>query len=835
MPRFALASSSRRARVRRYAASFIVLALGTAGTAGWNALQTQQTRDLQHAQLQQFAKHTDVELQLNLQPAFYIVNSLEVFIRESSGAFEPLQLESIMRELGLHTDHLLNLTVAPNNRMDFIIPRAGNEAVIGKRYEDLAEQWPAIKAIIDSKQARLVGPMRLVQGGSGLVYRHPVYLNDGSYWGLVSVVLDAEEVLDTASEDDADVVYALREVNAADQPLTPVFWGDAAAFVDPYILRTLSPSGAHWQLALAEPRVDMVAGQTRWGIGLLLSLMLAVLTYITARSVRARRIAGQQLASVFASARDGVAILDPKGHVLDVNAAMVTMFGYERAQARGKRLEDFGNGLTPEAVYASLWAGATQHGFWRGELTNRHADGTISTDIAAVSAVRDKQGVLTHYVVSMSSLDSIREDVVTGLPSRNVLDDRISQALAAAAATNAGVALLVVGLDHFRDVNDSYGHRIGDLLLRAVGQRIRETVGPNASIARVGGDEFAVILTDSKSAIAIEAVVGRLIEVLGAPYAVGEHELRGSGSIGISIYPSDAGTAAEMFQHAGQALRKAKDEGRNRFAYFNPGMQAEVLERSQLAQDLWRALEAGEITSYFQPIVDLRSGRIVKAEALARWHHPDRGLLGPASFVPIAERLGIIGDLGQHLFEGVVDASHRLHRAHPGFQVSFNMSPLELAGKSLGYHDRLQMEIAEGFPPNALVIEITEGVLVERNDIVTSRLRQLREDGVQFAVDDFGTGYSSLSYLQQLDVDFLKIDRSFISGLEPGNDAHALCQAVIEMAHRLKLQVVAEGVETEQQRDLLVEAGCDLAQGFLFARPMPAADLRALLDAQSQS
>jgi len=422
-------------------------------------------------------------------------------------------------------------------------------------------------------------------------------------------------------------------------------------------------------------------------------------------------------------------------------------------------------------------------------------------------------------------------DALTGLPNRRMLRERLERQLELGGAAGQQLAVLFVDLDHFKEVNDTLGHGKGDALLLQAAQRIRAVLRPQDTVARMGGDEFTVLMPDVAGRAEVNAVVEALIAAMAAVYLLDSERAFVSASVGIAVFPEHGREIEALFKHADQALYAAKDSGRNRYHYFTPELQAQVRMRVRLSNDLRGAVERGEFRLVYQPIVELASGRILKAEALLRWQHPQLGLITPGEFIALAENSGQIVEIGEWVFrESAAQVQAWRRTLAPQFQLSINKSPLQFRAET-GVHSLWVEQLeALGLPGSALAVEITEGLLLERHSPAGEQLAHLRRAGISIALDDFGTGYSSLSYLQRYELDELKIDRSFVSNLQPGSKDLALCKAIITMAHELGMRVVAEGVETAAQRDLLLEAGCDLGQGYWFARPMAAPALERLLE-----
>lgn len=424
-------------------------------------------------------------------------------------------------------------------------------------------------------------------------------------------------------------------------------------------------------------------------------------------------------------------------------------------------------------------------------------------------------------------------DALTGLPNRRMQRDRLEQAIARSQRDGQPLALMLVDLDHFKEVNDTLGHDRGDLLLVEAARRIRACVRESDVVARMGGDEFTVILPGLGQPARVEHIAHQMLASLAAPFLLGGEVAYVSASIGITLYPADAALIEDLLKNADQALYAAKDAGRNRFSYFTPELQAQAQTRVRLANDLRRALDEDQLELHYQPIIELASGRVTKAEALLRWHHPERGAVPPDQFIPIAESTGLIAEIGDWVFRRAAAQVCRWRtQVHPQFQVSVNRSPAQFRGDGAGRASWADILEALGLPGSSIAVEITEGLLLDASEAVSAQLLAFRDAGIAVSLDDFGTGYSSLSYLQQLDIDYLKIDRSFVHALGEDGSGRPLCKAMIVMAHELGLKVVAEGVETAEQHDWLRQAGCDYAQGYHFARPMPAEAFEAFLAAR---
>ncbi|WP_119353181.1 putative bifunctional diguanylate cyclase/phosphodiesterase [Azohydromonas sediminis] len=446
------------------------------------------------------------------------------------------------------------------------------------------------------------------------------------------------------------------------------------------------------------------------------------------------------------------------------------------------------------------------------ELTDR---------VAVAFAARARERMLEHQA---------SHDMLTGLPNRMLLKDRVERDIAAARRNQQRVALLFIDLDRFKQVNDTLGHGVGDALLTQAVQRLRACVRDSDTIGRLGGDEFAVALPELRTPHDAARVADQVVATLSAPFRVGHQECFIGASVGVAMYPDDGKGFDELLAHADIAMYRAKGAGRGCVVFFEAEMNAQERDRRQLAHDLRRAIERRELEVHFQPRVDAASGRIVSAEALVRWTHPQLGAVPPARFVPIAEEVGLIDALGEHVLAQACQRVAAWRRAGCRVdRVSVNVSARQLRGGHLLHAVRRELRAA-ALPPDTLELEVTEGTIVDASAAVTELLHTLRTDGVRIALDDFGTGYSSMIYLRRLPTDVIKVDRSFVAEMADDPRALSIVGAIVAMAKALGMSVTAEGVETQAQAELLVGLGVDELQGYLYGRPMPAGDFAARLE-----
>lgn len=564
-----------------------------------------------------------------------------------------------------------------------------------------------------------------------------------------------------------------------------------------------------------------------------------VLRDITARkqAEESKRLA----ALVYESSSEAMVVTDDQHLIITVNPAFTEITGYAEHEVLGKTHTILKSGRQDDSFYEEMWQAINSTGKWQGEIWNRRKNGEVYPQWLTINTIYHPDGAVKHRISMFTDISQKKQseeviwrqanfDPLTGLSNRRMFYESLTQAIKKSQRTTLPLVLLYLDLDLFKEVNDTLGHVVGDQLLKETAQRLTNCVRDIDTISRLGGDEFTIILNEVNDLSSVDRVCKLILKSIAEPFQLGDDVAYVSASIGITIYPTDADEVDDLMKKADQAMYMAKTNGRNQYSYFTQAMQDAAQRRMGLTNDLHVALEKQQIWVAYQPIVDLRSGRIVKAEALARWLHPKHGLIRPDEFIPIAEHTGLIHEIGDWIFrQAVQQVKHWQSIYHPQFHISVNKSPIQIHSKSprfVPWHTQLQQA---GLAGQSIVAEITEGLLLEVNASINQKLHEFHEAGIQLALDDFGTGYSSLSYLKKFDIDYIKIDRSFVSHLAPQSEDLALCEAIILIAHKLGMQVIAEGIETPQQRDLLITAGCDFGQGYLFNEALTAAAFEQLL------
>ncbi len=549
----------------------------------------------------------------------------------------------------------------------------------------------------------------------------------------------------------------------------------------------------------------------------------------------------RQAAVVFENAQEGIMVTDRDARILAVNQAFCEITGYDVDEVLGGTPAKFKSGRHDAEFYRAMWDALIRTGRWQGEVWDRRKDGQVYPKWLSISAVRDASGQTARYVSLFADITHLKEsearlehlahfDPLTELPNRLLFNSRLEHALEQARRHGQRVAVLFLDLDRFKTVNDSLGHPAGDELLIAVARRIRGRLREEDTVARLGGDEFVILLERLEDAQTAAVVAQDVLKVLTAPVMLGGgHEVFIGGSIGISLYPDDADEATRLVSSADAALYQAKEQGRNTYCFYTEGLTAAANEHLALETRLRRALERGEFVLHYQPLVDTRGGQPVGVEALVRWQPPGEAQVPPVKFIPIAEETGLIVPLGEWILRtACAQARAWIDAGLPPLTMAVNLS-----GRQFQSEDMVALVGAvleqTGLPARFLELELTESIVMEQAEQAIATLDALKALGVRLAIDDFGTGYSSLAYLKRFPIDKLKIDRSFVQGLADDADDREIAATIIAMARSLSLDVLAEGVESEQQLAILRQLDCDQYQGYLFAQPMPADELERLL------
>ena len=562
-------------------------------------------------------------------------------------------------------------------------------------------------------------------------------------------------------------------------------------------------------------------------------------TFDLEKEVAARKEAEEELrlsASVFENSNDGIIITDDKNLIVDVNRAFSTITGYSREEILGKDPRMFQSGRHEISFYQALWKSLNESGHWRGEVWNRKKSGEFYVESLDITAVKNSNGEVAHYVGIFSDITAVKEsqeklehlahfDALTQLPNRTLLADRLNQSIAHASRENQLLAVCFLDLDDFKPINDKYGHQVGDKLLINVATRLKKILRAVDSMARLGGDEFVLLIPSLKDLNELEQILSRIRNAIASPHLIDNLELQISASVGVTLYPLDDADPDTLLRHADQAMYMAKRAGRNRYHLFDAEEEQQAQSRLQQLERLRSALQSREFVLHYQPKVNMRSGEVIGLEALIRWNHPSRGLVSPGEFLPLVEHSDVAIEIGDWVIREALEQIQQWSQKGLGISVSVNIAPRHLQQPDFVQRLKQHLEQYPELKPGQLELEIVESAALE--DIVGVRqlITSCQEMGVNFSLDDFGTSYSSLTYLKRLPIDTLKIDQSFVRDLQDNTEDLAIVEGVVTLAKVFQRKVIGEGVETPEHGIMLMRLGCDLAQGYGISRSMPAANV----------
>ena len=541
----------------------------------------------------------------------------------------------------------------------------------------------------------------------------------------------------------------------------------------------------------------------------------------------------RQAAAVFESTQEGVLVTDARQRIVHVNPAFTRITGFAAEEVLGRTPTHFKSGRHDAGFYQQLWQRLSIDGSWSGEIWNRRKDGEVFPMWQRIRAIHDERGALTHYVAVFSDISAIKHsqheldflahhDPLTGLPNRLLFSERIEQALQRARREGRRGALLLIDLDHFKIINESLGHNTGDQLLKMIGERLEASFGPGVTLARLGGDEYGVLCDDCAEDELAGQLARQTLDSLKQPFLLDDQRLFVGASIGISLFPDDGDSVEQVMRNADSALFRAKTQGRQTFSFYSQDMTQHALTRVRLESQLRQALEDAQLRVYYQPIHRLADQCMVGVEALVRWQHPERGLVPPGEFIPVAEDSGLIGAIDAWVLEQA--CAQMVRWQQQGTTLEFVAVNVSSRLFSRGELDRRVARVLRdsGLAPECLELEVTESAVMDNPQRAERLLSHLHGLGIRLAIDDFGTGYSSLARLKRLPVQKLKLDQSFVRGLPQDRADTAIASTVVMLGQRLGLRVLAEGIESEEQAAYLREIGCGYGQGYWFGRPQPA-------------
>ncbi len=539
---------------------------------------------------------------------------------------------------------------------------------------------------------------------------------------------------------------------------------------------------------------------------------------------------------VFNHSAEAILVTGPDRRILRVNPAFEAITQYQESEVLNRQPDELiKSDRHSDEDYQQLWEVLSKTDLWKGELCDKRKDGSTFSAQHTISAVRDSTGQITHYIDLFRDISEKKQqeeyirnlahyDQLTGLPNRALFIDRLKQSIYRARRKHQNIGLMFIDLDRFKYVNDTLGHDAGDELLAKVAERLNETVREQDTVSRLGGDEFTIILEELAAPEDSVLVADKLIQHLCQPLDIKGHEMVVGASVGISTFPLHGDDQDTLIKCADTAMYHAKESGRNQSKLYNESMSAKASERFHLERLLRKAIEDEEFELYFQPQINITSGRVCGCETLIRWNNPEQGLIGPMEFIPLAEETGLIIPLGEWvLHHSLVCANRWQEQGVEDITVSVNVSSKQLSAGNFAEKVR-QLVTLNAFPPERLELEITESAVMENPNQVIAELNQIRELGVNISLDDFGTGYSSLSYLKKLPVTKVKIDRSFVRDINVDKDDEEIVKAIIAMSRTLGLKVIAEGAETKDHIDFIRRADCHDVQGYYYSQPLPEAD-----------
>jgi diguanylate cyclase (GGDEF)-like protein/PAS domain S-box-containing protein len=752
------------------------------------------------------------------------------------------------------------LIYAPGGIIRHAVPIEGNEKAIGLNLL----QDPVMRA--ETQLARntglltLAGPLELRQGGAGLVARLPIFLDQAqstaSFWGFVNVVLKLPQALDSVNLPNLSsrgFSYKLWRIEPESGQVQVIMASSDRPLLDP-VRKSFSVPNGGWTLSLAPTAgwSDPAGLATKAGVAMLWSMLLAYLVKLQMRQLAQRQNLEQQVRArtrdIQASERQLAATLDAipdllfemglDGHYYTCHAPQSWLLAAPTQDLLGKTVAQV---MPPDAAQVVLeaLAEAQASGFSNGrELLLATRDGPRWFELSVARKPVDagqapRLIVISHDVTARKQAEAhvaklAYFDSLTGLPNRTLLNDRMFHALAETNRRQDHLCVMFLDLDHFKKINDTLGHRVGDELLVTIAQRMQATLREQDTVARLGGDEFILLLPDTRADGAAR-VAQKLLQAISEPVSVESHELMVTPSIGIAICPEDGTDAETLSKHADVAMYRAKNAGRNSYRFFTAELQVDAARALLLDNELRRALQRQQFEVYYQPQLSLLTGKVVGMEALLRWRHPELGQVSPAEFIPVAENSGLILPIGEWVLQTAVAQARQWYDLGLGpITVAVNVSAVQFRQPNLPEQVQ-QVLVQTGLPAHLLDIELTESVAQQDPAGAMAIMAKLHAQGVNLSIDDFGTGYSSLSYLKRFAATQLKIDQSFVRDICVDPDDLAIVRAIISMARSLGLSTIAEGVETVAQLDLLRQEGCDEVQGYLLSRPLPVHEATAFL------
>jgi diguanylate cyclase (GGDEF)-like protein/PAS domain S-box-containing protein len=836
---------------------FIVSAIAC-GVIGW-LIEDDHLRNLR-AEVVIDADGYAREIQGKVQHAMSPAYALAALLKLGNGSL--LNFEQLAPELMALNPDVISLSLSPGGIVRQIVPLAGNEKAIGLDQLNDAQQGKEARAAMASGKLSVAGPVTLVEGGIGLVGRLPVFLttrisNESThFWGFANVVVKFPDILESVKLgklSEGGFAYALWRLDPKTQTRQVIVGAPLQQLDDPVQVAINIPNGT-WTLSVSPLHGWRDAGEVaaKVALSLVLSGLLALVTKLLAEARRhereleatvaartsaiVEREAQLRVAATAFASHEGMMVTDTRQIIIKVNQAFTDITQFASDEVIGKTPGILKSGRHDAEFYQSMWEGLSLRRFWQGEIWNRRKNGDVFPEWLSITAVTDESDQVTNYVASFSDITKRKDaeetihqlafyDPLTKIPNRRLLYDRLQQIVLATTQEKLFGAILVLDLDDFKVINDTQGHAVGDMLLVEVANRIQRSVHADDTVARNGSNSFIVVLKMNSdnvehASLIAQAVAERVHACVALPFDLAGLEFHPASSVGITLFHGQIHNAAELLRMADSAIHQAKKSGRNSVRFFDPKIQEGLALRTQMESLLRKAIPS-QLRLYYQLQVD-SSDRVLGAEVLVRWQHPDQGMVSPAAFIPLAEETGLILPMGLWVLE---TACKQLKVWETDIRKRHLTLAVNVSAKQFHQTEFVQqvMTVLEqtGADPIKLKLELTESLLLESVEVVIEKMTQLKKVGVRFSLDDFGIGYSSLAYLKRLPLDQLKIDQSFVRDLTiDANDA-AIVRAVIVLGNSLGLSVIAEGVETAEQRNFLAVHGCTQYQGYLFSKPLP--------------
>jgi diguanylate cyclase (GGDEF)-like protein/PAS domain S-box-containing protein len=755
---------------------------------------------------------------------------------------------------------LRNIAAAPNLVIQYMYPVQGNEAAIGLDYKTIPEQIESVIKAKESRELTLAGPLQLVQGGTGLISRIPVYLynSDGQeyFWGIISTVIDIDLLYQKSGllDPESPIEIALRGKDGLGDK-GEVFFGSAKLFEQKSILTTISLPNGSWQVA-ARPiggwsPVPNDIWQQRAYLFFVAAILFGLL-FSFLRTMMNVAIANLKFKTFLRDSPVPYALNSSKRKITFLNSAFTRLFGYSLEDLPSD--EDWWLKAYPDSLYREKMKMSWNAYFDEFQSSNKPRlpleatiqckNGAKKTVLISLSPSNNNDYPIIFYDITdrkqaeLEAKEKIEDlafyDPLTRLPNRRLLVDHLTHAIAVCARNEQKGSVLFLDLDYFKTLNDTLGHDMGDVLLQQVAERLKACVRESDTVARFGGDEFVILLEnlsdDPAHAVAETEEVSRKILIsLSQPYQLGNQTYTGGVSIGSTLFDHNKSAVDELLKQADIAMYQAKESGRNSFRIFDPEMQAAITNRVALEKELQQAIELEQFELYYQIQIDAEHIPL-GAEALIRWIHPERGLVSPVDFIALAEETGIIIPMGEWVLHSACQQLKAWQQKELTRELTLSVNVSAKQFRQKDFVSNVQLIVQQhNINPEKLKLELTESLLLDNIDETITRMNSLAVMGIQFSLDDFGTGYSSLQYLKRLPLHQLKIDQSFVRDLVTNNSDQAIVRTIIAMAHSLGLSVIAEGVETEQQKQRLLSRGCSNFQGYLFSKPLPINEFETLI------